>query len=76
MDKFIMLNGYRYNYNESFENFEEAIKTAKWYKKKGHNYYIMKAEDGFWFPQLKFRLYLTKVWRIGFFGWNTLQYLE
>lgn len=61
----IYIQNQRYNYYESYKTYEEALKIAKYKKKKTKTkYFIQKVEEGFWFPSKKYRLYFNKIMRL------------
>lgn len=63
--KYIWLGGKRLYYYDTYNSWREAYEVARNYKKKLKNkYFIMKYEHGFFIPENKFRLYMTKVARL------------
>lgn len=65
MPKYIWIKNKRYYYYDNYGTWEEAIKIAKWQKKKNKcRYFILKYEHGYLFPEIRYRLYLDKVFRI------------
>lgn len=65
--KYIWAKNQRYYLYELFNNYQNAVKTAKWYQKrnKKNKYIIIKIESGgFWSPKTKYALYMNKTVKI------------
>lgn len=61
----IYIKGTKYFYYDTYTKPQEAYNTGKYYKKKNRSkYYVMKILDGKVFPRTRWRLYMTKVWRL------------
>lgn len=55
----------RYELWETYNTHEEALTEAKRHKKQDKaKYFILRTEPGLWFPETKYRLYLTKVFKL------------
>lgn len=54
--------GKTYYLYDSYDTLEKAVKIGRKYKKKNKSKYIIReVEEGLWFPEKKWELYLTKV---------------
>lgn len=63
--KYIWIKNKRYYYYDTFTDWKEAHKTAMYHRKKNKcRYFIMKYEHGTLFPEIRYRLYLDKVFRL------------
>ena len=64
--KYIWIRGKRYYLWGSFDTWQEAYNEYKRYKKKNkkNRYYIQKVEQGFFFPECKYKLYMTHVFKL------------
>lgn len=63
--KYIWIKKQRYYYYESYDSWAEALKQAKRHKKRNKcRYFILPTEDGFLFPEIRYRLYLNKCIKI------------
>jgi len=62
----IYIQGKRYNFFDIYSTREKALAIAHKYKEKTKSqYFILETEEGFFAPRKAFRLYLTRVWRLG-----------
>lgn len=63
--KWIVLRGRRYYYYETYNTYQEARRMADRYKRRNKKMraFILPIES-FWFPKIKYRLYLNKVSRL------------
>lgn len=62
----IYIQGKRYNFFDIYATREKALDIAHKYKERNRSqYFILETEEGFFNPTKGFRLYLTKVWRLG-----------
>jgi len=67
--KYIYRQNRRYNYYDTYTDWEEAHRIALYYKRKNKcKYFILKYEHGFLFPETRYKLYLDKIIRLRFFG--------
>jgi hypothetical protein len=67
MDKYKWMRGKRYYYYGSYDSWKDAYKIAKVNTKKikKNKYFIETVDSGFLFPQIKYRLYMSRVFIIG-----------
>lgn len=65
-NKSIWVQRQKYYLYEIFTDRNEAVRTAKWYKKrnKKNKWFILPTENGFWFPRKRYALYMTKIIKI------------
>ena len=64
--KYLWKRNKRYYLFGTYDTWKEAYNDARYYtrKNKKNKYFIQKVELGFWFPEIKYRLYMTKYWKI------------
>lgn len=67
----IIIKGQKYYPYDSYDSWEEALKKAKSFKKKtkkiygkATSYYIMQTEEGLFFPETKYKLYMNMVQKL------------
>jgi len=67
INNYIWIGNKRYYFYDTYNSWLEAYKMGKYQNKKNKKckYWILIAEQGYLFPYKKYRLYLTKVARLG-----------
>lgn len=64
-DKYLIIGEERYTLWDTYTTWDEALKQAKKFKAKMKSkYYILKVEQGFFVPQILYRLYATNPVRL------------
>lgn len=63
----LWIRGKKYYYYDTFKSWADAYNIARYYHKKNPKcrYFIVKVEKGYLFPSEYYKLYLTKVARLG-----------
>lgn len=65
VQNYIVVKGTKYYYYDSYTNYNSAKSTALYYRKEhGSRYFIIKSNDGFWFPRNRYLLYMNNVKRL------------
>lgn len=63
--KYIWKKNRKYYLWDNFPTWEKALKVARYHKRRnGSRYFIIKAEEGRWFPTIRYYLYMDKVMKI------------
>ena len=64
--KYIWIRGKRYYLFGTYDTWKEAYNTARAYTRsnKKNQYFILKVEQGYMFPECKYKLYMTRVFKL------------
>ena len=70
MSKYIWIGNRRYYWYGTYDNWQEAYNTARYYRRKNKKcrYFIQVSEEGYLFPSKSYKLYLTHIIKLGVFG--------
>ena len=64
--RYLWIRNKRYYLWNTYDTWKDAYNDARYYcrKNRKNRYFIQKVESGFLFPQIKYRLYMTRVFKL------------